>query len=88
MKREEIENWSNSLDFSKLFLKNYNGLLVTEEEVDILNRYNIDIASCASLTELLWLIDEVIEDSFTEVDDLEWVAQTIQERNYYENTNK
>lgn len=88
MKKEEIENWSNSLDFSKLFLKKYNGLLVTEEEVDILKKYNIAIESCASLTELLWLIDEAIEDSFTEVDDLEWVAQTIQERNYYENTNK
>lgn len=88
MKREEIEKWSNALDFNKLLLKKCNGLLVTEEEIDILKRYNIAIEACASLTELLWLIDEVLEDPFIEADDLEWVAQTIQERNYYENTNK
>lgn len=85
--RKEIETIANSTDYSKKFLKDYNGLLITEEQVEILNRYDIDINKCGSLTEILYLIDEVL-DTDSDAIDLEWVADTLQERNYYENTNK
>lgn len=85
--RKEIEEIANSIDYSKKFLKYYNGLLITEEQVEILNRYDIDINKCGSLTEILYLIDEVL-DTDSDAIDLEWVADTLQERNYYENTNK
>lgn len=85
--RKEIETIANSTDYSKKFLKDYNGLLITEEQAEILNRYDIDINKCGSLTEILYLIDEVL-DTDSDAIDLEWVADTLQERNYYENTNK
>lgn len=85
--REEVEKIANSIDYSKKFLKDYNGLLITEEQVEILKRYDIDALKCGSLTEILYLIDEVL-DSDSDAIDLEWVADTLQERNYYENTNK
>lgn len=85
--RKEIETIANSTDYSKKFLKDYNGLLITEEQVEILKRYDIDINKCGSLTEILYLIDEVL-DTDSDAIDLEWVADTLQERNYYENTNK
>lgn len=85
--RKDIEEIANSVDYSKKFLKDYNGLLITEEQVEILKRYDIDVEKCGSLTEILYLIDEVL-DSDSDAIDLEWVADTLQERNYYENTNK
>lgn len=85
--RKEIETIANSIDYSKKFLKNYNGLLITEEQVEILKRYDIDIEKCGSLTEVLYLIDEILE-SDSDAKDLEWIADNLQERNYYENTNK
>lgn len=85
--RKDIEEIANSVDYSKKFLKDYNGLLITEEQVEILNRYDIDVEKCGSLTEILYLIDEVL-DTDSDAIDLEWVADTLQERNYYENINK
>ncbi len=85
--RKEIETIANSIDYSRKFLKSYNGLLITEEQIDILKRYGIEVEKCGSLTEILYLIDEVL-DGDSDAIDLEWVAETLQERNYYENTNK
>ena len=85
--REEVEKIANSVDYSKKFLKDYNGSLITEEQVEILKRYDIDVEKFGSLTEILYLIDEVL-DSDSDASDLEWIADTLQERNYYENTNK
>jgi len=62
------------------------GLLLSDEQVEVLERYNINYSSCLSNTELLYKIDSVLN----EVDDyeLECVAQELAERNYYVNTNK
>jgi len=77
----------NNVDFEKKFLKfRKNGLLLSDEQVEVLERYNINYSSCLSNTELLYKIDSVLN----EVDDyeLECVAQELAERNYYVNTNK
>lgn len=84
---EEIKEFTKDFDYSKLLLKDYNGLLLTEEQVEILSRYGINIAECGSMAELLYIIDEVL-DTDSDANDLSWVADTLQERNYYENTNK
>jgi hypothetical protein len=75
------------IDYDKKFLKKRaNGLLLTDEHVEILKRYNIDYENCISMTELLYKIDNTLFD----VDDyeLEMVATDISERNYYNNTRK
>lgn len=82
-----MENSFDEIDFEKKFLKpRKNGLLLSDEHVEVLERYNINYTSCLSNTELLYRIDEVLN----EVDDyeLECVAQDLAERNYYANTNK
>ena len=82
-----MENNFDDIDFEKRFLKTRkNGLLLSDEHVEVLERYNINYMSCLSNTELLYRIDEVLN----EVDDyeLERVAQDLAERNYYANTNK
>ena len=82
-----MEDNFNDIDFERKFLKaRKNGLLLSDEQVEVLERYDINYSSCLSNTELLYRIDTVLN----EVDDyeLERVAQEIAERNYYANTNK
>lgn len=85
---KETINEINNTDFSKLLLKDYNGLLLTEEQVEVLNRYNIDLASIGSIQELLFVIEEIIEDDPDDTDDLEYISYVLAERSYYELTNK
>lgn len=84
--RKEIEEYSNSIPYEKMLLQNHNGILITEEQLEILKKYNIDIASCGGMGELLYTIDEILDEE--DALDLEWVAEVLQERNYYENTQK
>ena len=82
-----MENNLDNIDFEKRFLKvRKHGLLLSDEQVEVLDRYGINYSNCLNNTELLYKIDSVLD----EVDDyeLERVAEEIAERNYYANTNK
>lgn len=84
---KQIKEIAN-IDYSSNFLKDYNGLLLTENEVETLKRYDIDIRNYSNLSELIYVIDEIIDDIYTDPEELEWLLEKLQERNYYENTNK
>ena len=82
-----MENNFDDIDFEKKFLKvRKHGLLLSDEQVEILERYNINYLNCLSNTELLYQIDVVLNE--VEDYELECIAQEIAERNYYFNTNK
>lgn len=70
------------------FLKKHNNIYISDEQVNILNKYNIDINNYTNVSELIFDIEECLNDSYEELEDLEWVSQTISEYNYYNNTNK
>ena len=72
----------------KKFIKNYNNIYISDEQVEILNKYNINIENYRNISELIYDIEECLNNSYTELDDLEWVSQTLSEYNYYNNTNK
>jgi len=72
----------------KSFLKKYNNIYISEEQKNILDRYDIDVNKYSNVSELIYDIEELLNDSIGELDDLEWVSQTISEYNYYNNTNK
>ena len=72
----------------KSFLRRYNNIYISEEQKDILDKYNIDINNYSSINELIYDIEDLLNNSVLELDDLEWVSQTISEYNYYNNTNK
>lgn len=85
MKDKELE--VPEINYDKKFLKpRSNGLLLSDEQVEILKRYNIDYNNCISVTELLYKIDNVLLN--VEDYELEMIAGDISERNYYMNTNK
>ena len=72
----------------KNFLKKYNNIYVSEEQKDILDKSNIDVNKYSNISHLIYDIEECLNDSFEELEDLEWVSQTLSEYNYYNNTNK
>lgn len=86
MSTEDVKKLTEKIDFNKNFLKNYNGLLLTEEQVEILKKYGIDYENCGSTSELIYIIDQILENN--DFYELEMIADILQERNYYEYTNK
>ena len=71
----------------KRFIKyNKNNIVLTGEEIEILETYNINYQKCQSISELIYLIENNKDDS--NYDDLDWVESSLAEFNYYHNTNK
>ena len=70
------------------FLKKHNNIYITDEQFNILKKYDINVDNYNNLSSLIYDIEEYLNDSYDELDDLEWVSQTLSEYNYYNNTNK
>ena len=70
------------------FLQKYNNIYISIGQKEILDKYGFDINKYSSVNELLFDLEEYLNDSYTELEDLEWVSQTVAEYNYYNNTNK
>ncbi len=84
----DINELVNNLDFSKNSLNNCgNGIFLTNFEIEILNKYNIDYSKSKSLKDILFLIEEILNED-SSLDDLESISKSIAERDYYCNTNK
>lgn len=80
-----INKISNELDFNNNY-HDINGLILTDYEISVLDKYNIDYKNCIDLKSLIYYIEEILnEESF---DDLEEISLSISERDYYENTHK
>ena len=90
MTNDEIEEMAGLKDTNKNMLKaRKNGLLLTDNQVDTLGRFNINIDNCKSMEELIYRIQETTGGyDEGEYEDLEYLADQLSERNYYENTNK
>ena len=74
-----------------LLTKTKNNLLISEKDINTLKKYNIDANIYKTINELLYDIDNIInsgELDDEEADELDFIAQTLQERNYYQNYNK
>lgn len=66
-----------------------NNLFLNKNQVTVLEKYKINYKNCSSMSELLFEIEDYLNDETTEnYDDLEMVSFEISEMNYYMNTNK
>lgn len=74
-------------DFKK---DNGNGILLNDHEIDVLNRYGFDYRKYSNLNDLIFEVDNYIneEGCFNDVDDLEEVLDKICEYHYYNEVNK
>ena len=83
----DIKSLVEEMDFEKgAFQTTPNILMLTNYEIDVLKRNQIDYLKCQSLKEILFEVEEIIASTDIIDEDLEKVSQTIAERDYYENT--
>ena len=71
---------------SDLFLKKYGNLYLTDKQVKVLNKYNINYNNLNKLSELIYYIEYLLNSN--DLEDLELVSQELSEFQYYNNTNK
>lgn len=73
-------------------LKQIGKVLIKESELNTLEKYNINASKCASIDEILYLIDLFLNDAFDltdeEYEEIDYVATSLMERKYYMETNK
>lgn len=83
----DIDKLVSEMDFEKNMHKLINKILLTSNQIEILDKYNIKYKDCSTLSELLFNIDEYLEEQDDNTE-LEKIAEEIAETNYYMNTNK
>ena len=70
------------------FLKKHNNIYITDEQVEILENYGIYVDKYSNINQLVYDIEIYLNESNMQLDDLEWVSQSLSEYNYYNNINK
>lgn len=85
----DIEKLVGEMDFTSNQLQTVGkNLMLTNHEIEVLNRYKIDYLKCHSLKEVLFEVEEILDDMDIAEEDLESISESISERDYYQNTNK
>ena len=85
----DINKVVSEMDFESNKLNTVgNNLMLTNKEIEILNRYKIDYNKCTSLKEILFEVEEILNDMDIVDEELDYISQSIAERDYYQNTNK
>ena len=62
------------------------GIFLSEYQIEVLNRYHINPYECGSINDLMYMIDEVLDECDEE--ELDSIYREISEFNYYSNVNK
>lgn len=83
-----LDEFIKNIDVSKSFLKRRNnGILLSDEEINILKKYGINYERCISTDELIFEIEEYLNDD-SDALDLENLSSRLSEYKYYYETNK
>ena len=65
MDREfDIDSLVGQMDFESNKFNNINGLMLTNREVEVLDRYNINYKNCTTLKEIIFQIEDLIQDIY------------------------
>lgn len=81
--KEVIKETTNERNFRQI---RKNGLFLNDYQIEILEQNDICWKQCTSTKQLLFLIEECLNEKDDEQLDL--LAEQLQEQNYYSNTNK
>ena len=89
LNKEEIDKYVFDT-FKNNELKKINNIYLSNKQMNILDRYMIDYKNVVDMNELIFKVEEYIEDnySYEELDELENLSLELSEFNYYYNTNK
>ena len=86
IRNNEIDNIVKETHRNMSMNKINDKLYLSNNQIDILNRYNIEYKS-KSIEELMFELDEILNDD-PDYDDLEKLSLELEEFNYYYNTKK
>ena len=64
-----------------------NGIYLSDNQIEVLQRYNIDYRKYVSLSSLIIDIESILNEE-TDLEELEEISNKLSELNYYNNTNK
>lgn len=86
-KEYNIKELLDSIDFNKNKLTKVNDkLMLTNYQIEVLKRFDITPENYSSLSSIICDAEEIYEETLDE--ELDNILSELQERNYYENTNK
>ena len=74
-----------------LLTKTNYDILISQNDINTLKKYEIDVNKYKTINELIFAIEDIINNedlSSDEMNELDFISETLQERNYYMNTNK
>ena len=70
-------------DFNKRSLKQRkNGIYLSDEQINILEKYNINYLNYNNINELIFYIEDYLNNSYMELEDLESVSEALSNFNY------
>ncbi|MBR3116443.1 MAG: hypothetical protein IKF36_01025 [Bacilli bacterium] len=87
MNKEVIDQIDKEAHNSLSMTKINDDLYLSQKQIDVLDRYEIEYKT-KSIDSLMFEIDEILNDSYDDLFDLEDIAKEISEFNYYHNTKK
>lgn len=94
-KQDNFDNLLDELGISlnidnKVLKTRNNGLLLSDEQIEILTRHNINYQEYTTLNSLIFKIEEYIQEveSYMDITDIDELSKQLSEQNYYNNTNK
>lgn len=87
-KKLDIDSLTKDVYNDKSMIKiRGNGIYLSDNQIEVLKRYDIDYKKYVSLNSLIFEIEEILNEE-VDASDLEEVSSRLSELNYYNNTNK
>lgn len=87
--KKEIKEFITDTIHKHIFVKLNDNLYIKQYQKDILDLYSIPYQTCATISELITFLNEVLEkEEIEEEEKLEEVLLELQEFNYYTYTHK
>ena len=86
-KEVSVDSLIKELNLESDYLKRRsNGLYLSDNQIEVLRKYDINYEKYTNLNSLIFEIEEILNEQ--ELEDLEEVSSKLAELNYYNNTNK
>lgn len=87
-KKLDIDSLTKDVYNDKSMIKmRGNGIYLSDNQIEVLKKYDIDYKKYISLNNLIFEIEEILNEE-VDASDLEEVSSRLSELNYYNNTNK
>ena len=87
-KKLDIDSLTKDVYNDKSMIKmRGNGIYLSDNQIEVLKRYDIDYKKYISLNSLIFEIEEILNEE-VDASYLEEVSSRLSELNYYNNTNK